>query len=189
MSKSSFSAPLRRASLALTLVAAFQVRTAAAKPGADAKPGAETLIGYVNLQRAILEVEEGKRAKNALKETFEKKQKSLQERESELMRLKESIEKESVVTNNDETKKRMGEFQSKLLELKQVFMKEQQELQETEQKQLAGITTKMREIVQQIGKDGGYTIILEVQDSRLLYAQPHLDLTNEVIRKFNAKHK
>ncbi|MBI2377598.1 MAG: OmpH family outer membrane protein [Deltaproteobacteria bacterium] len=175
--------------LALAL-AAFAALSAAAPARSLAKPAAnESLIGYVNLQRAILEVEEGKRAKSALKETFEKKQKALQDRESELMRLKESIDRESVVKNDDDTKKRFAEFQGKLFELKQVFMKEQQELQEIEQKELAGITKKMREIIQQIGKDGAYTIILEVQDARLLYAQPHLDLTNEVIRKYNAKNK
>ena len=32
-------------------------------------------------------------------------------------------------------------------------------------------------------------LILEVSDSRLLFAKPHLDLTNELIRKYNAKYK
>lgn len=149
----------------------------------------DLLIGYVNIQRAILEVDEGKRAKNALKSTFEAKQKKLTEREEELKKLKDAIERESVVKDDAATRQRKAEFQNKLLELQQVFLKEQQELQAEEQKQLSAITEKMKKVIQDIGEQGGYTLILEIQDSRLLYAKAHLDLTNEVIRKYNAKHK
>lgn len=151
--------------------------------------GEEVLIGYVNIQRAILEVEEGKRAKEVLKSTFEGKQKKLSEREGELKKMKEAIEKESVIKEDAATRQKKVEFQNKLLELQQVFVKEQQELQAAEQKQLSGITEKMRKIIAEIGEQGGYTLILEIQDSRLLYAKPHLDLTNEVIRKYNSRHK
>lgn len=147
------------------------------------------MIGYVNIQRAILEVEEGRRAKDALKSTFENKQKRLSEREGELKKLKEAIEKESLVKDDAATRQRKLDFQNKLLELQQVFMKEQQELQQLEQKELSAITGKMKKLIEEIGEQGGYTLILEIQDSRLLYAKSHLDLTNEVIRKYNAKYK
>ena len=47
----------------------------------------------------------------------------------------------------------------------------------------------MRKVIQKIGKSGRYSLILELQDARMLYAKPHLDLTNEVIRKYNSTHK
>lgn len=149
----------------------------------------DVLIGYVNVQRAILEVEEGKRAKDALKKIFEDKQKRLTEQENELKKMKESIEKDAAGKSTPALEQRKAEFQNKLVQLQQNFMKEQQELSADEQKQLQGITDKMRKIVQEMGEQGQYTIILEIQDSRLLYAKPHLDLTNEVIRKYNARYK
>jgi outer membrane protein len=166
---------------ALTLTATVGARTALAVE----KP----LIGYVNLQRAILEVEEGKRAKANLKKTFEKKQTDLSKRENELKNLKDAIERESMVKDDAATRQRKVDFQNKLLELQQVFVKEQQELQAAEQKELAAITEKMRAVIAELGKTGGYTIILEVQDSRLLFAKPSLDLTNEIIRKYNGKYR
>lgn len=155
-----------------------------------AKPQEPVLIGYVNLQRAILEVEEGKRAKASLKATFDQKQKKLNERETDLVKMRDQLKAESQSGKDDAaTRQRLLDFQNKLVELQQVFMKEQQELQEQEQKQLAGITQKMRQVIEEIGKAGAYTLILEVQESRLLYAKTYLDLTNEVIRKYNAKYK
>lgn len=149
----------------------------------------DTLIGYVNMQRAILETEEGKRAKKQLKDTFDVKQKNLSDRENQLMKLKEQLEKEAQGKDDPEIRKKVLDFQNRLLELKQIYMKEQQELAETEQKQLGEITGKMKKIIEEIGAQGGYTIILEMSDSRLLFAKPHLDLTNELIRKYNSKHK
>ena len=167
--------------LLLTLSFSFAA-TALAKQGV-------AVVGYVNLQRAILEVDEGKRATSKLKKTFEKKQKTLSQREAELKKLKTALEKQSTVAADPAAQKKRLDFQNKLMELQQIFVKEQQELQALEQKSLQKITEKMRKVVGRIGKSGAYDLILEVQDSRLLYAKPHLDLTNEVIRRYNAKHK
>lgn len=174
-------------SVVSTLFAAALIAASGAPRAAHAQKG-EAILGYVNLQRAILEVEEGKRAAKALKVTFDEKQKKLTEREQGLVKMKEALEREAK-PNDPETPKKVAEFQGKLAELRKVFVDEQTALQEAEQKQLSGIRTRLRDIIEEIGKQGGYTIILEVQDSRLLYAKPHLDLTNEVIRKYNLKHK
>ncbi|MFO0727217.1 MAG: OmpH family outer membrane protein [Myxococcota bacterium] len=165
----------------VSLLGAFSVAPSRAE-------AADTLIGYVNLQRAILEVEEGKTAKNNLKATFDVKQKKLNDQESSLMKIKETIEKEAAIKDDPETRRKVADFQGKLMELQQTFVKEQKELQEAEQKELGVITGKMRKIIEEIGQSGSYTLILEIQDSRLLFAKPHLDLTNEVIRKYNAKY-
>src|SRR5207237_568677 len=125
----------------------------------------------------------GKRAKESLRKTFDEKQKKLSLQEAELKKMKEAIEKESVVKDDAATRQKKQEFQEKLMALQQVFMKEQQELQAEEGKQLSEITDKMKKVIAEIGEQGGYTLILEIQDSRLLYAKAHLDLTNEVIRK------
>lgn len=180
---------LRVLALATFATAAFSfiaTKTASAQGGSASK---EMMIGYVDIQRAIVEVDEGKRAKDQLKATFEKKQKALSEKENELKKLKEAIDKESVVKDDDSTRAKKAEFQTKLMELQQVFMKEQKDLQEAEAKQLTVISEKMRKVITEIGDQGGYTLILESSGTRMLFAKPHLDLTNEVIRKYNSRHK
>ncbi|MCC7385459.1 MAG: OmpH family outer membrane protein [Deltaproteobacteria bacterium] len=176
-------------SIHLLISAALAGGVLAAPKSASAQKKDDVLIGYVSIQRAILETEEGKRAKDSLKATFDEKQKKLNAKEGELMKMKDALEKEAAKKDDAETRKKVMDFQNKLLELRQTFMKEQQELTEAEQKQLAGITAKMKKIIEEMGKEGGYSMILEVADSRLLYAKPHLDLTNELIRKYNSRHK
>lgn len=157
---------------------------------APAAFAAEPLIGYVDLNRAIEAVEDGRRAKAELQETFKKKQAELSKREEELNELKKAIEAQmSVAAETPETRAKMVEFETKRRELGQIFMKEQQELAQLEQKALAAIAAKMRAIVETVGKEGGYALILEISGNRLLYAKDHLDLTNEVIRKYNQKYQ
>lgn len=151
---------------------------------------AKELFGYVNLQRAILEVDEGKAAKKRLKKTFDKKQAELGKLEKELKGLKDKLDADPAIKKETpEARSKRAEFQRRLLELQQKFVAEQQALQRLEAEELAKISTKMRKVIRAIGKAGGYTLILEIQESRLLYAKGHLDLTNEVIRKYNSKHK
>lgn len=165
----------------------FVAHAAEAAPAAAGKE--DMLIGYVDIQRALIEVNEGKRAKDQLKAQFEVKQKELSQKEAELKKLKDAIDKESVVKVDEATEKKKAEFQTKLMELQQKFMKEQKELQEAEATLTTAITEKMRKVIGEIGEQSGYTLILESSGTRMLYAKPHLDLTNELIRKYNAKHK
>lgn len=152
---------------------------------------AEAQLGYVQLQRAIFEVNEGKRAKAKLTKAFQKKQAELTKKEAELKKLQDALKaKVKPGTAPDEaTRAQMEDFRNRLMSLQQTFMSEQKSLQQEEQKLVGGIMKKMKKVIEKIGKSGKYTAILEVSDNGLLYAKPHLDLTNEVIRAYNKQHK
>ena len=155
---------------------------------------ASSQIGYVDLQRAILQVNEGKRAKAKLQKTFKKKSEKLRKDEEKLLKLRDELQAQFAgqspeALRDPKLRARAMEFEKKKAQVQQALMKERQELQELEQKALLKITEKMRKVIKKIGKSGKYLLILESQDARMLYAKPHLDLTNEVIRKYNIRHK
>ena len=56
---------------------------------------AEQKIAYVDLQRALEETEEGKKAKTKLKTDFEKKQHELDARQEELKKMKQDLDKQA----------------------------------------------------------------------------------------------
>ena len=143
---------------------------------------AASLIGYVDLQKAILRVEEGQKAREKLEKTLKTKQKALNSKKTEL----ESLTKKLASGKVSATERQ--KLNAQRAELQEVFIKEQQDLAKLERETLGKIMERMRKVIDGIGKRGGYTMILEVQQNRLLFAQDHLDLTNEVIRTYNAKH-
>jgi len=49
------------------------------------------------------------------------------------------------------------------------------------------LRSKLLEIVQDIGKTGGFSLILERGANGLIYSKEALDITDQVIQKFNKK--
>ncbi len=164
------------------LIAALSLSAMAALPSTAR---AELKIGYVDLQRALEETDEGKRAKAKLKSDFEKKQKDLDARQEELKRMKNDLDKQSSVLKPEALQQKQQELQQKLVQLQETYMRLQKELQEREATETGRIFKKMTAIIAQIAQKEGVTYVLE-KNTGILYAPPSEDLTNELIRKYNA---
>ena len=73
-----------------------------------------------------------------------------------------------------------NEIQSKLKEMEGQLP--------VDQKRLAGpLTAKLVEIIEDLGKSQGFTVILRRGSPGLLYTREALDITDTVIERYNAK--
>ncbi len=145
-------------------------------------------IGYVNLQKALNEVDEGKKAKAKLKKDFDKKQKKLDQAQKELQDLKASIESQGMMLSEDAKMQKAREFQQKMGELQQTYMTLQQELATAEAKATKSIFDKMGKLIEEIAKEKKYDLVLESTESAILFAKDDMDLTAELIKRYNAKY-
>ncbi len=148
---------------------------------------AEQKIGYVDLQRALNEVEEGKTAKALLQKDFAEKQKQLDAKKAEFERLQADFEKQSVVMAEQARKDKTADLDRRARELQALFMNLQKDLSERERDATRGIFDRMNAIVRDIAEADGFTYVLE-KGAGIVYAPASLDLTNELIRKYNAKY-
>ena len=146
---------------------------------------AEQKIAYVDLQRALEETDEGKKAKAKLKSEFERKQKELDGRQDELKKLKADLDKQQSILTKEALAQKQQDMQQKLVQLQETYMRLQKDLQEKEATETQRIFKKMKLIIGQIAQAEGVTYVLEA-NTGILYAPPSLDLTNELIRKYNA---
>ncbi len=165
----------------ITLLAAVLAITTLA--GAQAR--AELKIGYVDLQRAIAETEEGKKAKAELKRIFQKKQEALNKQQDELKKAQEDYESKRLLMTPEARAKAESELKEKYVALQTALMTHQKDLSKREAQVMQKILAKMERILREIGESQGFTLILEKGESRILYALPSMDLTNEVIRRYN----
>lgn len=140
-------------------------------------------IGYVDLQRALNEIDEGARAKAALKKEFDEKQRQLDAKQNELKAMKEELDARGMMMTPEAKQEKMAELQKKLLDVQQLYFNLQQELSQKEAKVTGEIFQKMGTILQTMGREQEFDLIVE--KSSVLYAKGHLDLTNELIRRYN----
>jgi outer membrane protein len=170
-----------------TLLHAAALTVAAAMYAFPAHARAEQKIAYVDLQRALNEIEEGKAAKANLKREFDQKQKMLDEKKAEFDKLRGEFEKQAMVMSEQARKDRQSELERKGGELQGFFVQLQKDLSEREREATRGIFDKMHAIVREIADAEGVSMVIQAE--ALVYATPSLDITNELVRKYNARHK
>ena len=146
---------------------------------------ADLKLGYVDLQRALEEIDEGKAAKAQLKREFDEKQKQLDQRTDEVKRLDADFQKQALVMAPDAKAAKAAEIDRKKVEVQQFFVGLQKDLAGREREVTRGLFDKMIAMVRELADAEGFTMVLD--RNTVLYAPPSLDVTNELVRKYNAR--
>jgi outer membrane protein len=155
----------------------------------QAARAAELKIGYVNLQQAVSEVDEGKAARDTLKKEFDAKQKTLDDKQNELKRMKDDLDKQMVVMSDEAKREKAVEFERKVNEMQQLYVQMQKDLQEREREMMKVIFDKMEAVIKDIATAEGYGYVFEQQNAGLMVAPPQANMTQELVRRYNVKYK
>lgn len=165
----------------LTLAVALLLSAIA--PAASAQP---LKIGVVDLQRALNETEDGRKAKAQLKGLFDKRQKTLDQQQDSLRSMKENLEKQKDVLSREVLAKKLDEYQKAFAELQTTYMEFQRELGAKEGELTKGILERMHRIMRRIGQSEGYALVLDRSEAGVVYTPSSYDLTDVLIQRYNA---
>jgi outer membrane protein len=149
---------------------------------------AEMKLAYVDLQRALQETEEGKATKQQLQSMLSAKQAEIDKQQEELRKEKELLDKQASAMSEQTRNQKVQEFQAKVMQLGEKFQKERQAMQLQQQQALNGILERMEGVIKVIADRENITMVFD-KSGGLIYAPSSLDLTNELIREYNAKYK
>ena len=156
--------------------------------GAIAQPAsADVKIGVVDMQRALNECNAGKKAKDQVRSKFERAQNELKAQRESLDRQREAYDKKALVLKEDERRNLEKDLEGKSLDFKRKYEDYQRDLKRTDAELTSGIVEQLYGIVGQLAKEKGYTVVLETSAGALVYADPSTDVTDEVIKRHNAR--
>jgi outer membrane protein len=141
-------------------------------------------FAVVDVQRAVMETEDGLRASATLKKFFDKRQQELDAKQNELQKQREEIEKQSKVLSQAAMQKRMEDWQKQMLELQTVFVEYNKELQKKQGELTQPIYGKIMGLLRRLATQDGYDAILEKQ--AVPYMRNDLDLTDKIIQMYNS---
>ncbi len=153
---------------------------------------AEIKVGIVDLMKALNESESGKKAKTDLETLIKSKQSVLDTKGKEIEKLKADLEKQSSVLSAEAKKSKEDDLEKLLREYQRLVTDSQNEVKKKESELTGEILKEIRVIVDKIGEEGGYTMILENADGLVLYSKKEINLTDVVMKKYNeskAKNK
>jgi len=154
--------------------------------GASSALAEDFKLGYVDMQRALNETDDGKKAKAALKKVFDQKQKELDEQQAALKKDIEDLDKKRTLLPPDQVREKEAELQSRMQKVQQTYLRHQQDLQAKEQEATSKIFERMNKILGKIALAENFTMILDKTQGGIVFAKPSLDLTNDLIRRYNA---
>jgi outer membrane protein len=147
---------------------------------------ADAKIGVVDLQRALNETEDGRKAKAQLKTLFKQRQDALDKRQNELKATKDTLEKQKNVLARDVLQKKLEDYQKSFVELQTMYVDYQKELAQKEGELTKTIIARMEGILRRIGQTDGYSLIVERSEAGVIFVPTNLDVTDVVIQRYNA---
>lgn len=149
---------------------------------------ADAKFAFVDLQRALNETEDGRRAKTELKSLFDQRQTDLDQRAKEFKTKLEELDKQREVLTPEAYQAKNAELQKALIELQNTYARYQRELAEKEMELTKQIFEKMEKILRRIGQTDGFDMIFDKNESGMVWAPANLDLTDRLIQLYNAEN-
>ena len=150
---------------------------------------ADLKIAYVDMQRVINECHAGNEAKKVIAQDGEKFQRLIAEKQKELQTMKESFEKQALMLTPDARANKEREYQIKLREFQRWGEDTQNELNQKRTQMERTISIGLIKVVQEIGANEGYTLILQKDENIVLFASKPIDITDQVIKAYDIQKK
>jgi outer membrane protein len=148
---------------------------------------AETKVGYVDMQKAIQATAAGKKAKSDLEGEFNKRKKDLDKKKADIEKMGQDLEKKKSVLSEEVLGKKQMELQEEMMKFQKIVGENQLEIQKKEKELTLPILDKMKKVIEKVAAEKGFSMVLERTEQNVLFAQKDIDLTDEVIKTFEAQ--
>ncbi len=144
-------------------------------------------IAVVDIDQAISSTEEGK----AAREEFARKQRDAESRLKPLYERYKALDEDLKAKKFVLSDEALFQKQLDLAEMRNEIQSKVKEMEgqlQVDQKRLEGpLTAKLVEIIEELGKGQGFSMILRRGAPGILYTREALDITDTVIEKYNSK--
>jgi len=144
-------------------------------------------IGIVDLQQVLLQSQRGTALKQKLDQERNGRRKDLESRQQEVVKLQTDLEKQASVLSEQAKREKREAIERKGRELQRLAEDADRELGKKVRDAELDVTREILQVVQEYGKDQGFTFIME--RSNAVYAADSVDVTAEVIKRYDAKGK
>lgn len=146
---------------------------------------ADSKIGIMNVQKIIVTCEAGKAAKTRFDSKMKELQVSFKAEEDALKDLQAEIKKKSSAWSEEKKAEKVREFQKSGRELQAKTEDARFEMKQMQDKELEPILKALEKIVDEFGKDNGFTAILDSKNG-VIYFDPKIDVSDAIVEKLDA---
>jgi outer membrane protein len=142
-------------------------------------------IAVVDLARVLAKSQAGVAAREQLEKEKATMQKEVDGRKQELEKLRDELEKKGPLMTVDARKEKQDVFERKRRDATRLVDDFQKELEKKEQGLLQKVLQDVSGVIERVGKEKKYYMIVEKRGASVVFASPDADITEEVIKAYD----
>ncbi|HEX7182689.1 MAG TPA: OmpH family outer membrane protein [Thermoanaerobaculia bacterium] len=180
---------LSRASLGTALIVLGALGMALAVPtlaAAQAPAQGVIKIAVIDTEKILLNSQAGKRALAELKKVQEQKEKEGLAKQQEIKDLQAKIADGRLSLAQDKLEEMQKQLEDKVIALRRFQDDATRDLNKKRDDVLGAIDQQVMPVINQAGKELGYTLIFRKFESGLIYADEAVDITSSIIQRLDA---
>jgi len=146
-------------------------------------------VAFVDVQRVLARSAVGVAAREQLEREKAAMQKQVDGHRIEVEKMRDELEKKGQLLSADARRDKQEALERKVRDVRRLVDDLQKELTKKEQDLLAKVLHDVSGIVQKMGKERGYTLIVEKRGAAVVYGASDADLTDDIVRIFDDESK
>jgi outer membrane protein len=142
-------------------------------------------IGIVDFERVLKTSSAGKKATAEINNQGKKIEADLKQKGEEIEAIKNKLEREALVMSKEMREEKEREIRIKINDFKSLQKRYVAEFKEHEKRLVGRIQEEILKIVDEMGKQEGFLLILEKREAGVMYFPNSIDITDRLIQKYN----
>jgi len=142
-------------------------------------------IGLIDLQRCLEKSKEGQKVFQLLKKKKDVLQRQLDKNQKELLELQKELEKQAMMLSMDAQENKKKIIERKTRELKYLYKDLNEEMIKAQEIEKKRIFKELGKIIEKIGSEGSYALIMEKRAGGVIYWAESVDITEEVVKVYD----
>jgi len=154
---------------------------------APASGAAQTKVGIIHIQNAIISTKDGQKAAAELNTRFQPKKAEVEKKQNAIAQLQDQLRKGSNTMSEEAKDKLMRQIDQDTKSLNREVEDDQAELDQAQSKVYQELGQRIMTVIDKYAKDNGYALILDVssQQTPVLYATNSIDITQDIIALYD----
>ena len=145
-------------------------------------------IGLVDYQRILEQSDAGKAAREAIDRQGKKMETSLETIGAELETMRKELDNTAVVLNSERREEKERALNDRVAEFKELQQRYIADFRAEEMRLIERFRADIDRMVGEVGRKEGYLLIVEKREAGVIYGPESIDLTDRLIRMYNAEH-
>jgi Skp family chaperone for outer membrane proteins len=143
-------------------------------------------IAIINSQKAFDQSAEGQKAVALLEEREEQIKVELKKMDEKINNLKKRLAEQTITLSLDAQKQLQLEIDRKEAARQKYQLESSRDLEQFKERLIKRIREEMLAVIDQLIKERDYDLVFDLSSSGLIHYKPELDITEEVIRRYDA---